>query len=664
MCCLRETKDGDFVFFGNILDMSTWTARELFLTKVDSEGNELWKKTYGSQMHELSANVFLADDKGFYLTGSTQVSENTYNAYLIKTDSLGISLPNQLNGNIYVDENLDCELNPSEMGLSQWMIEAKKNDIRYITLTDSLGNFDFTLDTGIYQITTYPPSPYWGICNNGFTVEYTGVFESQTENIGAQAIIDCPLLDVSIGTPSLRRCFENTYTVQYCNDGTVTAEDAYVEIDFDSDMIIQNSSIPIASQVGNFLTFDLGDVPINECGLFTVDILLGDSTTCDSIPFGATHCVEAHIYPDSICLPSNNWSGASIEVDANCIGDSIHFLIRNVGSAPTQPGLQYWVIEDDVILYFQGFGLNSNQVLPVSVKGTGATYRLEVDQEPNHPGMSMPSVSVEGCTINNPTPTLGFISIFFQDDGDTFVDVDCQQNVGAYDPNDKQGFPLGYGFEKYISRGQDIEYMIRFQNTGTDTAFNIVVLDKLSEFLDITTIRAGASSNPYEFDILDDRTLSFKFDNIMLPDSNVNQYASNGFVKFKVEQMPDLDLETEIHNTAAIYFDFNPPIFTNQTLHTVGENYIMVSINPVEKSLAEVKVYPNPFSVETKIEINDVDIDEGVFKLYDATGRLMRVQKFDSNQFIFSKKDLRAGMYFFTIENNGQLISSGKLTAQ
>ena len=31
----------------------------------------------------------------------------------------------------------------------------------------------------------------------------------------------------------------------------------------------------------------------------------------------------------------------------------------------------------------------------------------------------------------------------------------------------------------------------------------------------------------------------------MLPDSNVNVAASNGFVKFKVAQKPNLDLETK-----------------------------------------------------------------------------------------------------------------------
>ena len=150
------------------------------------------------------------------------------------------------------------------------------------------------------------------------------------------------------------------------------------------------------------------------------------------------------------------------------------FYIQNVGDAPTQSNLQYFVIEDDVILYEGTFSLDEGGTEIITVLTDGSTFRLEAEQEPNHPGMSMPSVSVEGCGDENLIFTFGFVNIFAQDDGDPFVDIDCRQNIGAFDPNDKMGFPLGYGDENYITRGQDIEYLVRFQNTGTDTAFNVV----------------------------------------------------------------------------------------------------------------------------------------------------------------------------------------------
>ena len=662
---ILETNDGGIVLGGTIHYSNNGQSPDFSLQKLDSIGNIEWEKTYGRSKSDWIRRLFLADDQGFYLTGTTRDLNNKSHPYIVKTDSLGNLFSNSLEGILFNDEDLDCMNGSNEDGMKQWLIQATKGNEHYSTLTSESGDYEFNLDTGTYDIAITPISPYWALCDTTFNITFTNFPDTLLQDIPALAEIDCPLLDVSIGTPFIRRCSTSTYYIQYCNYGTATAEDAYIEIMFDPDMTLNSSSIPITTQVGNMFTFDLGDVAYDTCGTFQVEISLGDSTNCDSIILGATHCVEAHIYPDSICLPSGNWSGASIEVDANCTGDSISFFIQNVGTAPTQPNLQYIVVEDDVILFDGNFTLNPMESEIVVVPTNGSTFRLEAEQEPNHPGMSMPSVSVENCGLLNTNLSIGFINIFAQDDGDPFVDIDCQSNIGSYDPNDKQGFPLGYDDENYIDRGQDIDYMIRFQNTGTDTAFNIVVKDQLSEFLDIGTVRPGASSHPYEYSVAGNGLMSFTFNNIMLPDSNVNEPASNGFVKFKVSQKFNLDLETQIHNQAAIYFDFNAPIFTNETLHTIGENFVIVSIDtPSEKSLAQVKVHPNPFSQFVNFDVEGLEIKNGTFKLYDATGRLLRLQNFNNNTFTFQKKDLQAGMYFFTIEEDGKLISNGKLVAQ
>ncbi len=661
---LVETEDGGLAFAAATFFGVPFTDPDFHLTKVDSVGNFLWEKTYGRSKTEYKNKLFLADDQGFYITGTSRNLNNQSHPYIVKTDSQGNLYSNSLEGVLFNDEDFDC-IETNEDKLSQWLIQATKGDNHYSSITSEFGEYNFTLDTGTYQIEVSPVSPYWGLCDTTFEVTYTTFLDTILQDVPAQPEYDCPLLDVSIGTPFLRRCSTNVYSVQYCNNGTAMAEDAYIEITLDPDMTLNSSSIPTSSIVGDVLTFDLGDIAYDTCGTFNFKISLGDSTNCDSILLGATHCVEAHIYPDSICLPGGMWLGGSIEVDANCSGDSIIFYIQNVGTAATQPNLQYIVVEDDVILFDGNFSLNPNEVETITILANGSTFRLEAEQEPNHPGMSMPSVSVENCGLPNSTFSFGFVNIFSMDDGDPFVDIDCQDNVGAFDPNDKQGYPLGYADENYIDRGQDLEYMIRFQNTGTDTAFLVVIKDQLSAFLDIATVRPGASSHPYEYSVSGNGLMSFTFNNIMLPDSNVNEPASNGFVKFKVSQKSNLDLETQIQNEAAIYFDFNAPIITNETLHTIGEDFVIVSIeNPLEKSLAQVKVHPNPFTQFVNFDVEGLEIRNGTFKLYDVTGRLLRLQNFDNNTFTFQKNDLQAGMYFFTIEESGQLISNGKLIAQ
>ncbi len=660
----EQTSDGGFVLSG-FIPIGNNATTDLYLLKVDNDGNEVWTKTYGRSKNDQCVDVFNADDNGFYLVGQIEKIDDSIDAYLIKTDSLGNSLTNLLSGTLYYDEDENCTFDSAlEEGQPTWLITATQGNQEFLTLTNESGYFELALDTGTYNIETFPISTYWGVCNNNFTVNFTNYFETISEDIGAQAILDCPLLDISIGTPFLRRCFENTYHVQYCNYGTAIAEDAQATILLDPDMIFISSSI-ISTQSEDTLFFELGDVAVGECGTFSFDVQLGDENTCDSIPLGASHCVEAHIFPDSICVPVDDWSGASIEVDAFCQGDSILFQIQNTGTAPTQSNLEYLVIEDDVILYQGTVSLGAGAIEIIVVETSGSTYFLTVEQEPNHPGFSMPGISVEGCGEENAIFTFGFVNIFPQDDANSFVDIDCRQNIGAYDPNDKTGFPLGYGTSNYIDQGQDIEYLIRFQNTGTDTAFNVVIRDTLSPLLDVTSVRPGASSHDYSFDITNGNVLTFNFNNIMLPDSNVNEPASNGFVKFKIAQIPELPLESEIYNSAAIYFDFNAPIITNQTLHTIGEDYIIVSIeSPDPGSLADIKAYPNPMSQSARIEIESVLVDEGVFEVYDALGRLVKRQEFNGNRFDFQRGNLQSGLYFYTIYSKQSRIATGKLTVQ
>lgn len=637
---------------------------DFFLLKVDIEGNEQWIRDFGRSGDDNLVSLMPAPNGGYFLAGRTVKSNGEEDVYLINTDVLGRSLTNILSGQLYHDTNNNCSFDAGEEGLGQWLIEVEQEDAHYLRTTDIDGNYSFTLDTGVYAMNVYPISAYWELCDSSFTVEFTGTDQQITQNIPAQSLYDCPLLDVSIGTPFIRRCFPTVYTVQYCNYGTTLAEDAFVEVSLDPIMEVTGTSIPIESSTDFTYTFLLGDVGVGECGSFTIDVLAGNpATNCDSIPLGTTHCVAAHIFPDSICIPSNDWSGASVEVEAVCEGDSITFIIQNVGSAPTQ-SLNYIVVEDDVILYQEEYTLGVDEIRTITVAANGATFRLESEQEPFHPGNSMPSISLEACGEEGTTFSFGFINLFAQDDGNSFVDIDCQQNIGAYDPNDKQGLPLGRDEEHYIERNQDIEYMIRFQNTGTDTAFNVVIKDELSEFLNIRSVRPGASSHPYTFDISGSGTLSFTFDNIMLPDSNVNEPASHGFVKFKVAQQLNLPLETQIHNMAAIYFDFNAPIITNETLHTIGAFSTMVSINPSPNPLATVKAAPNPFSTFVQFEVDGVELSDGLFQLYDVTGRLLQQQKITGQQFRFYKNALQSGMYFFRIENEGKLLSSGKLIAQ
>lgn len=138
-----------------------------------------------------------------------------------------------------------------------------------------------------------------------------------------------------------------------------------------------------------------------------------------------------------------------------------------------------------------------------------------------------------------------------------------QRITGAYDPNDKAETHGGILSPQQISSGEYLTYLIRFQNTGNDTAFNVTVRDTLSVGVNFSSLEMIAASHDYALSITDNNKLSWSFPNILLPDSTTNESKSHGFIAFRVKPVSSLALGDKVENTAHIYFDYNLPVTTN-----------------------------------------------------------------------------------------------------
>jgi uncharacterized repeat protein (TIGR01451 family) len=144
--------------------------------------------------------------------------------------------------------------------------------------------------------------------------------------------------------------------------------------------------------------------------------------------------------------------------------------------------------------------------------------------------------------------------------------TECQFNIGPFDPNDKRIFSEA-GREMSESTPEEfIYYHVRFQNTGTDTAFNVRIVDTLSAHLNVNTMEVLGASHPYTYTLAEDSILFMHFENISLPDSNINEAASNGYFIFRIKPWRDVAFGTEIPNRANIYFDFNEVVRTNEAI--------------------------------------------------------------------------------------------------
>ena len=224
--------------------------------------------------------------------------------------------------------------------------------------------------------------------------------------------------------------------------------------------------------------------------------------------------------------------------------------------------------------------------------------------------------------------------------------------TGSYDPNDKNAVYFGPSNGNYIHDSTNFEYKIRFQNTGTDTAFTVVVKDKITSKLDLTTFQMVDASHDYSVSIVED-TLVWTFNNILLVDSNTNEPGSHGFIRFRIDQAEgNVDFD-EIKNKAFIFFDYNDPIITNEFTSIVHDD---LTVNAIEIN-HDVKVYPNPTSGILNIE----GINSGTLSVSNVIGERVLFQEASAEDFgNINLENLPTGLYMLTI-SSGNKISTIKV---
>jgi hypothetical protein len=214
----------------------------------------------------------------------------------------------------------------------------------------------------------------------------------------------------------------------------------------------------------------------------------------------------------------------------------------------------------------------------------------------------------------------------------------AQTVVGSFDPNDKTCTEGTSITPEMI--GDYLHYLIRFQNSGTFFAENVVVTDIIDpDKLDIGTLQLTAASHPHQTRINGNK-VEFIFEGINLPAEQDDEYGSQGYVAFKIKTRPTLVLNDIVQNTADIFFDFNAPITTNTTSTTVS----LLSIGEVENT--RVSVAPNPVSNMLTISARD---NISSVQIFDIQGRLLQtVLEHDVSAIIdFSAKS--NGIYFVKV---------------
>jgi uncharacterized repeat protein (TIGR01451 family) len=233
--------------------------------------------------------------------------------------------------------------------------------------------------------------------------------------------------------------------------------------------------------------------------------------------------------------------------------------------------------------------------------------------------------------------------------------------TNSFDPNDKQIFvrqnaaqQVSYGDHA----GKDLLYQIRFQNTGTDTAYTVVIRDTLdANILDISTLKLAGASHNCTMEWEGSNILKFHFYNINLPHNAINAVGSNGHAVFTVRTKTGTAASNQVvlRNRAAIYFDYNAPIITNRVVTT-----LMPPLS-VDGKIGEelvVRLFPNPTDANATLTYNLVEQTTLAIVLLDINGRTLRtvqaktMQQAGEQQVNIEVGDLAAGVYLVQFQTD------------
>lgn len=585
-----------------------------------------------------------------------------------------------------IDSNGDGEIQVSEAQTIKWLalgdigisditgIEAFTN-LEYLSLTDNqIQNFNVTHLTQLrylnvghndlqsLDVTTFSSLTHLWAYNNqlqslfmknnanwlrlGFDSNYNIQYICADEN-------DITFVQDKINQYGLTSCHVNSYC-SFNPGGTFYTINCNNRLDLNVDGCDDNDdfypylkiNISNGSQSANFIC--------NDQGNYIIPVLAGTHTLTPTLEnLGYFTVANATVnFPSStspfiqdFCITAN---GIHHDVEVTILPlvarpgfDSYYTIVyKNKGTAIENGSIQF-SYDDNVLDFVSAEPSFANQL----------TNTLTWDFFNLYPFETRTIELV--LNVNSPTETpavnigydLGFnATISIPDNDETPSDNIFglkQVVVGSYDPNDKTCLQGEIISPSYI--GNYVHYMIRFENTGTYPAENVVIRDIIdtSKF-NISSLIPISGSHSFVTKITNTNKVEFIFENINLPFDDAN---NDGYVAFKIKTKSNLVIGDTFSNYANIYFDYNFPITTN-TYSTAIE---ALGINE-NSANAKIVTYPNP--VSDYINFNS---QEEIIKveIYDIAGRILSSNTINDNKLNVS--NLQAGNYILSIYTQNEI---------
>ena len=383
-----------------------------------------------------------------------------------------------------------------------------------------------------------------------------------------------------------------------------------------------------------------------QAGDYTITPIAPDPALFDVVPnsFMVNFPIDTDPYIQDICLIPN-----SVIYDLQVILTPLtparpgfdadyNLMVRNVGNQVlsgdvnlSYPENFITYVDSDIPFDtsdVSSFTWNFADLAPFQSFSVNITYNVNPPTDPDFP-VNIDDILTFTATAN---PIIG------DSNPDDNIFILNQTVVGSFDPNDIQCLEGERISPNEV--GKYVHYRIRFENTGTFPAENIVVKNIIdTQKFDLPSLQVLNGSHEFVTRITGNQ-IEFIFEGVNLPFNDEN---NDGFVLYKIKTQPTLVEGDIFTNNAEIYFDYNFPIETNEYDTTVVESLSIIE-NVITDDFA---IYPNP--VEDNLIINTQQKIEKI-QIFNILGLLIKDVRPNDYELEINVSDLMGGIYMIQIQ--------------
>jgi hypothetical protein len=663
---IEQTTDGGYILGGSsVSDISGDKTEsslgdyDCWIIKTDLLGNIQWQNTIGGDKRDMLFSIQQTIDNGYIFGGwsesnisgdKTENSLGSFDYWLVKVDSLGsIQWQNTIGGE--GNDDIRSVEQTSDggyilCGSSYSSISGDKSESAlgqvwdyWILKTDALGNIQ------------------WDNTIGGFLSDVSNtIIQTSDEGyvLGGQSVSN-------ISGDKAENCKgnEDFWIIKLTDKYNLITGNLFA--DFNSNGVQDSGDIPkpyvkITEQnTGRFGFSDQNGnykIVVLDTGKFTVlpqsIMWYNPSPISQTANFTGIHQTDS--LNDFAFQPQGTFEDVCVTITPMGnfrSGFTASYMINygNYGNTTVVPTVYFYPYNN---VTFQSATLTPNNITPDSV-----VWNLPA-MTPFQTGSIIVTVNVNlGLPIGSLINSSAHIEPYLTDDNPSCNNSNWEvYTTGSFDPNDILVNRSDFTTTE-LSTSPWLEYIIRFQNTGNDTAFTVKILNPIDTFkLNIATIEFVNASHPVNLNWINyQRNMEFKFENILLVDSNTNEPLSHGFVHYRIQPKTNLSAGDSITNFAAIYFDFNEPVITNTAKTIIVLPTGLTSATPARGNL---HVFPNP--TENTLNISGIQLENGKaqLRLMDIYGKLILEKTITSITTTLETNNLSSGIY---------LIQSGELRA-